>query len=191
MVLPAGVDTPRTEVGNGTFFSNPDLEFSIEQSFQSPSKELNGIIQSLQNGRKSTLITPGARRPLAESRNFGGKASHGEFTPLLKSVAKSNMMRRQNKDPGLLETPAFLKAGYQTNNPSPALPVESSALYDGGTGTFLDGGDPDKTPVPRASSSSANSTPLASLPKSSGGGVVTTDGQNVMTLREQENVGFS
>jgi hypothetical protein len=43
------------------------------------------------------------------------------------------------------------------------------------------------TPVPHATNSSVQSSPLPILPGRGGNGIV-GDGQNMMTLREQENV---
>jgi hypothetical protein len=45
----------------------------------------------------------------------------------------------------------------------------------------------DATPLPQVASSSAQSTPLPMLPGRDGGGVL-NDGQNMMTLKEQEKV---
>lgn len=95
-------------------------------------------------------------------------------------------MLRKGKLSGAPQTPAFLKAGYQETN-SPALPTaEISGLYGDDTGSSV-GVDGDGTPVPQVASSSAQSTPLAVLPKRDAGGVLADQG-NMMTLREQENV---
>ena len=165
MVLPVGLDTPRTEAGNVTF--NPDVEFSMEKSFQLPAKHENNLIDQLRNNRKGFEIkTPRARLPLADRRNPGA-APRGEFTPLLKSVTKGNHAKRFGRESTSFKSP---------------IP-ESSELYNGDSSVL----DPVATPVPNAISSSATSTPLAMLPRRDGGGVL-ADGANMMTLREQENV---
>ena len=188
MVLPALIDTPRTEAGNATFTSNSGLDFSIEQSFVSTSKENQDVLQRLQSKHKDTqLKTPSVRYPLLDRRNAPTGTSNGEFTPLLKSVAKSNLLRRHSKENGVPRTPAVLKSGYRSVDPSPALPAESSALWAGDTGSSFALGNSDETPMPNIASNSTTSTPLAKLPKSDDAAIV-DDGKNVMTLREQENV---
>lgn len=190
MVLPINLDTPRTEVGNATFTSNPGLDFSIEPSFISPSRNHQESTRRSRNKHSDNHFkTPSVRPPLVDRRNVPAGPSHREFTPLLKSVVKSNMMRRQSKEQGGLRTPAVLKPGYQSAGVSPALPVDSSAMDGGYTGTSFMVPDIDETPMPQVSSSSANSTPLARLPKSDEAAVL-ADGKKVMTLREQENVGL-
>ena len=140
----------------------------------------------MRNGRGLNLKTPRARNPLADRRNLPNVPRPGEFTPLLKSVAKNNL-NRNNISKGVPQTPAFLKDGYKGAE-TPALPgAESSRIYGEETGS-LAGDDEDGTPVPQAASSSAQSTPLA-LPSRDAGGVLTAEG-NAMTLREQENVGL-
>ncbi len=138
----------------------------------------------------------------------GGGHQRGEFTPMLRSVVKSNHARRHGVGGGggggggllgggggVPPTPAALKPGYQSAQASPSLPFESTGIvsadnsldpYDGG-GCGVDGGYSNIAPM---ASSSAVSTPLAALPRSDRGGAVVTEGQNVMTLREQENVRF-
>lgn len=186
MVLPMNLDTPGTEVGNATF--NPSLDWSMEQSFISPSRKHQESARRSRNGHNDNpLKTPSARPPLVDRRNVPSGPSQKEFTPLLKSVVKSNMVRRQSKVQGGLRTPAVLKPGYQSAEPSPALPVDSSAMDGGYTGTSFVLQDVEETPMPQASSSTANSTPLASLPKADEAAVL-ADGKKVMTLREQENV---
>ncbi|KAI9784421.1 MAG: hypothetical protein M1816_000845 [Peltula sp. TS41687] len=201
MVLPMNLDTPGTEVGNATFNPSLDLDWSMEQSFlQSPSRQRQeSAARRSRNGHghshnENQFKTP--RLPLTDRRNnvagptSAGPAAHREFTPLLKSVVKSNMARRQSKtQQGGLRTPAVLKHGYQSAEPSPALPgIDSSAVDGGGyTATSFMLHDVEETPMPQVSSSSANSTPLASLPRADEAAVL-ADGKKVMTLREQENI---
>ncbi len=181
------VETPRTDAGNATYLSNGhNLEnFSIENSFLSPSKRKDDLITQLRNGRGISLKTPRARGPLANINNLPAAPAQGEFTPLLQSGLRKNLLRNGTVN-GMPETPAFLKAGYKGGK-SPALPAaEASAIYgydEGSSGVVEDDG----TPVPQIASSSAQSTPLAVLPKRDVGGVLQDQGQ-VMTLREQENV---
>lgn len=182
----AYIETPRTDAGNATYISNAhNLEnFSVENSFLSPSKSRDDVVSQLRNGRGLSLKTPRSRVPFTDRQNLP-KAPRGEFTPLLKSAARNSMLRK-TKLSGAPQTPAFLKAGYHETN-SPALPApEISGLYGDDTGSSI-GVDGDGTPVPQIASSSAQSTPLAVLPKRDDGGVVADQG-NMMTLREQENV---
>ena len=183
----AYVETPRTDAGNATFMTNGhNLEdFSVENSFVAPSKTDN-LLQQMRNGRGLNLNTPRTRNPLADRRNLPNAPKPGEFTPLLKSVAKKNLTRSHTVR-GVPQTPAFLKDSYRGGD-TPALPgTDSSRIYGDETGS-LAGGDDGGTPVPQVASSSAQSTPLA-LPQRDAGGVLTAEG-NALTLREQENVRF-
>lgn len=56
------------------------------------------------------------------------------------------------------------------------------------TETYEDGMTEEPTPLPQVASSSAQSTPLPTLPGRDGGGGVLNDGQKMMTLKEQEKV---
>src|SRR5436305_4145592 len=99
MVNPVGLDTPQTEVGNATYMAhlNSQLDFSHEQSFISPSKDNNDLVKQMANNRRAiSLKTPRSRLPLHDRPNKGGAGpgGQGEFTPLLKSVTRSNHLRR-------------------------------------------------------------------------------------------------
>lgn len=182
----AYVETPRTDAGNATYMTNGhDFEnFSAEPSLLSPLKRKDDMVSQMRNGRGINLKTPRARVPLADRRNLPGRT---EFTPLLQSVARKKL-ERNGKLSGAPETPAFLKASYQGSD-SPALPVgDVSGVYGSVLGSSVLGdGDGDGPPIPQVASSSAQSTPLAVLPKRDAAGVLTDQG-NMMTLREQENV---
>lgn len=184
----AYIETPRTDAGNATYMSNAfNLEnISImENSFLSPSKNKDDLISQLRKGRGINLKTPRSRVPFTDRLNLP-TATQGEFTPLLRSAVRNDSIRRENRG-GAPKTPAFLKHGYKDAN-SPALPtVEVSGLYDDDTASSSVG-DSGTTPALQISSS-AQSTPLAVLPKRDAGGVLADQG-NVMTLREQENVGI-
>ena len=182
----AYIETPRTDA-DATYMTNGhNLEnFSIENSLLSPLKRKDDLATQMRNGRGLSLKTPRARVPFADRRNLPTVPNRGEFTPLLQSVARKNL-ERNGKLAAAPETPAFLKASYKGGN-SPALPDgEASAVYasDFGSSVLAEN---DGTPVPQVVSSSAQSTPLATLPKRDAAGVLTDQG-NVMTLREQENV---
>ncbi len=184
----AYIETPRTDAGNATYMTNShDFEnFSVEPSLLSPLKRKDDIVSQLRNGRGISLKTPRARVPLADRRNLPGRT---EFTPLLQSVARKRLERNGNgKLGGAPDTPAFLKASYQGGD-SPALPGgDVSGVYGSDMGSSVLGdGDGDGTPMPQVASSSAQSTPLAVLPKRDAAGALTDQG-NMMTLREQENV---
>ena len=181
-----GLDTPRTNLGDATYLSNQQLDFDIsqEQSFQSPSKDNNNIIQQLRNGRRGAinLQTPRSRVALGDRRNLPAGLGGGEFTPLLKSATRNSALR--NGKENVPFTPAFSKAGGLGNIPedlSP-LPVGSSIYGDSRNGSYMAG-----TPMPEIDSSSTASTPMALLPRRNEGPGVLQDG-NQLSLREQENV---
>lgn len=182
------IETPRTEAGNATYMSNAhNLEdFSVENSFLSPSKIKDDLISQVVKGRGISLKTPRSRVPFTDRRNLP-TGSHPEFTPILRSAVRNSSLHKQNQNRGgAPKTPAYLKNGYKDMN-SPALPtVEASGLYDDDTGSSVVG-DREGTTVPEIASSSFQSTPLAVLPKRDTGEVLADQG-NVMTLREQENV---
>ena len=180
----AYIETPRTDIGNSTYTTNGhDIEnLSVEPSLLSPLKRKDDIVSQLRHGRGISLKTPRARVPLADRRNLPTRT---EFTPLLQSVARKRL-ERNGKQNGAPETPAFLKASYQGSD-SPALPGgDVSGVYGSDMGSSMLG-DGDGTQLPQVASSSAQSTPLAVLPKRDAAGVMTDQG-NMMTLREQENV---
>ncbi|KAH0543998.1 hypothetical protein FGG08_001765 [Glutinoglossum americanum] len=181
MVLPIGIDTPRSEFGNATSATNlGELDISQEQSFQSPSRGNNDLVKQIQNSRRGiTLKTPRSRMPFGDRHNI--LAPQGEFTPLLKSVTKSNLLRNQGKQ----VTPGFMRRLNVAE--SPALPAESSGVYEGDNTENSYEGNGHDTPVPQMVDSSAASTPLAMLPRREGGGVL-ADGAASMTLKEQENI---
>ena len=182
----AYIETPRTDAGNATYMTNShDLDnFSAEPSLLSPLKRKDDIVSQMRSGRGIDLKTPRARVPLADRRNLPGRT---EFTPLLQSVARKRL-ERNGKLSGAPETPAFLKASYLGGD-SPALPRDVSGVYGSDIGSSMLG-DGDGTPMPQVASSSAQSTPLAVLPKRDATGVMTDQG-NMMTLREQENVSLT
>ncbi|KAL8652955.1 MAG: hypothetical protein Q9210_002380 [Variospora velana] len=182
----AYAESPRTDAGNSTYMANGyDLEdFSAENTFLSPSKKEKDLVSQLRDGRGISLRTPRPRAPLGDRRNLQAPPVHAEFTPLLKSVAKKNF-QRSGKHDGVPETPAFLRKGYKGAD-SPALPTATPGAYSENTGSSIGASD-DGTPVPQIASSSAQVTPLATLPKREGEGVLTDQG-NVLTLREQENI---
>lgn len=156
-----------------------DLDFSIEPSFQSPSKDRNDLLKQMRGARGTGLRTPRSRAVLGDVRN---PPAQNEFTPLLKSATRNRKIRRDGelKDGGTVGTPATLKAGYKSE--SPALP-EASALY--GEHSLSSVMDPDGTSIPLEASSSALSTPRPTFSQR-GDGVL--EGGNMITLREQEAV---
>lgn len=187
----AYIETPRTEGGNATFMTNGhNLEdFSVENSLLPPTNKKENIISLMRNGHSNHLLkTPrvGARFPLADRRNVPVMPKQAEFTPLLQSVHKKNIDRGGKRKSGP-ETPAHLRNGY-VDDKSPALPsVDQSAMYSSDFGSSVMRGDNGSTPIPQVVSSSAQSTPLAVLPKRDATGVLNEQG-NLMTLREQEHV---
>ena len=185
----AYLDTPRTDAGNGTYLdSGHNIDnMSAGTSFLSPVKKQSDLISQLRNNRGTTLKTPRIRAPLGDRRNLPAAPAQSEFTPLLKSVTKRNTLKA-GKENVALHTPAFLKPGYAFKD-SPALQgPESSVVFGDESASFI-GAAEEATPLPPVASSSAQSTPMPVLPKRDGNGMLTEQG-NMMTLREQENVGY-
>ncbi|OBT63344.1 hypothetical protein VE03_07246 [Pseudogymnoascus sp. 23342-1-I1] len=182
MVQPGiGLDTPRTAIGDATYLNNPDFDISEEQSFQSPSKDNNNLVQQLQNGRRGiNLKTPRSRAPFGDRRNTNNNGFGGEFTPLLKSATRNNALKL-GKENGVPRTPAFLRPGGLDNIAEDLSPVPNM------DSTYADASYASGTPIPQIDSSSLASTPLAMLPRRPEGANVLQDG-NQLSLREQENV---
>jgi hypothetical protein len=206
------IDTPRTEVdGNATYLTNGFRSAhrgnlsaldSVENSFQTPSKD-DDIIKDLENQRRGStgvnLSTPRAgsgvgsrlsRSILNDRRNLPTAGPpKGEFTPMMKSATRNNFLRNLSaaRTSGVPKTPAYLKGGYQSNRNTPGLPpMDMTDIYEeGATGSMA---VDDVTPLPQVASSSAQSTPLPSLPRRDGAGGIVDDGQNMLSLKEQENV---
>ncbi|KAI9738177.1 MAG: hypothetical protein M1834_008675 [Cirrosporium novae-zelandiae] len=181
----AYISTPQTDDGNFTFLPDDRQidNMSPEKSFQSPSKDNNLFASLKKKNQGSSFRTP--RVPFTDRRNFpaGGRP---EFTPLMKSVTKSNFLRSETRQRGPV-TPAVLKPGYRSAQATPALPAaDSSVAYEEPT-TSSAIGDLDGTSVPQVISSSAQSTPLAKLPPRDGEGAL-DDGRNKLTLKEQEKI---
>lgn len=202
------IDTPRTEVdGNATYLTNGLRSVgrnnlsaldSVENSFQTPSKDDDVLKVLNNNGRRRSsggfkLSTPRAgtgpkstKSALNDRRNLPAAApAKGEFTPMMQSATKNNYLRNTAaaRGAGGPKTPAYLKASYRSNANTPGLPPLEMTEIDEEDVT-----DDQPTPLPQVASSSAQSTPLPFLPGRDGGGVL-NDGQNMMTLKEQEKVG--
>ncbi|KAH8661399.1 microtubule associated-domain-containing protein, partial [Tricladium varicosporioides] len=178
----AGLDTPRTNIGDATYLSNQQFDFDIsqEQSFQSPSKDNNNLVQQLQNGRRGAIKTPRSRVALSDRRNLPAGLGGGEFTPLLKSATRNSALR--NGKENSRQTPLSSGLGNIPEDITP-LPVMNSSIYgDPRNGSYMQG-----TPLPQMDSSSTASTPMALLPRRNEGPGVLQDG-NQLSLREQENV---
>lgn len=204
MVFPY-IDTPRTEAdGNATYLTNglrsagrANLSAldSVENSFQTPSKD-DDVLKSLGEGRRRSsagfkLTTPRAgsgpkstKSALNDRRQLQTAGPRkGEFTPLMKSAARNNAMKYMSGTRGSHEprTPSYLRANYRSNGNTPSLlPMEMTDIDE------EDVTDDQPTPLPQVASSSAQSTPLPMLPGRDRG--VLSDGQNMMTLKEQEKV---
>lgn len=195
------IDTPRTEVdGNATYLTNGarsagranlSVLDSVENSFQTPSKD-DDVLKPLGEGRRRDsagfkLTTPRAgtgpkstKNALNDRRQLPAAGSKGEFTPLMKSATRNNAMKNMSAARG--STPAYPRDNYRSNTNTPArLSMELTGIDE------EDAPDDQPTPVPQMASSSAQSTPLPTLPGRTGDGVL-PGGQNMMTLREQERV---
>ena len=183
----AYLETPQTDAGNATYMSNAyNLEdFSVESSFASPSETKDDLVSHVRRGRQTSLKTPRSRVPLAERRNLP-TAPRGDFTPLLQSAVKNNVLRK-SKLGGSSKTPAMLKDGSVDSN-SVTLPTADASGLNEDTRSSAEGSK-NGSPVPQFVSSSIASTPLSEIPKRSAGGSLAAQG-NAMSLREQENVGI-
>ena len=183
----AYIETPRTDIGNATYMTDgPNIEdVSMDDSLMSPLKKQDDLLHQLRSNRGVSLKTPRTRIPLVDRRNLPTAPTQVEFTPLLKSVTKKNQLRR-DKENGLPITPAFLKSGYKANDSSALPNLETSVVYGEDTGSSIRMHN-EEAVMPQISDSSAQSTPLAVLPRRNGEGA-TADQGNLLTLREQENV---
>jgi hypothetical protein len=178
MVAPGlGLDSPRTEYSAESSI-NPIENLSLGSrmdSFQSPGDDV--LLKATKARRQRTETTTPARQI------FGNRAAgRNEFTPLLKSVQRSNLRARIGNNNGALSTPEFLKDGRLVMD-SPQLPHASSS--DVNEDTTYQSQSRDDTVLGPIPGSSVNSTPMAPLPRGKGG-MLEHDGQ--MTLREQEKV---
>ncbi|CAL5870278.1 uncharacterized protein PFLUO_LOCUS4513 [Penicillium psychrofluorescens] len=196
------IDTPRTEIdGNATYLTNGFRSAgrthlsaldSVENSFHTPSKD-NDALKGFDHGRRrasggTKLNTPraaGSKSTRTALRHLPAAApAKGEFTPLMKSATKNNYLKNVSIARGTdgPKTPAYMRDGYRSNGHTPGLPaMDMSDIYE------EDATVDDITPVPQAVSSSAQSTPLPALPGRDGTGLL-GDGQNMMTLKEQERI---
>jgi hypothetical protein len=202
------IDTPRTEVdGNATYLTtglrsatraNLSALDSVENSLQIPSKD-DDILKTFEKRRRSSsgfiLGTPRAgsgpgsvRNALDDRRNVA--PPKGEFTPMMRSVTRNNYTRNMSaaRGTGVPRTPAFLKEGYHGNTPGLPLMDLTDINEKSITGSIE---DEQATPVPQVASSSAQSTPLPILPRRDGSGGILSDGQNMMSLKEQERVSIT
>ena len=175
-----------TDAENATHLLDTQSTYDhpTEHSSIWPIKTDSDLILQLDDHHGTKLRTPSMRRPFTNRRNVTATPSQ-EFTPLLKSITKRNTFRAARVI-SASHTPAFLRAGYEGKE-SPALQApESSAIYEDETRSSINA---QHEPVPKVSieSSSAQSTPLAVLPKRNVEGVVNDQG-TMMPLREQENV---
>ncbi|KAF7171618.1 hypothetical protein CNMCM5623_003969 [Aspergillus felis] len=197
------IDTPRTEVdGNATYLTNGYRSVgrhnlsaldSVENSFQSPSKD-GDVLKALGDRRRSSggfkLSTPRAGSSSRPIKSALKSRQHlptvapakGEFTPLMQSATKNNLLRNltTTRGAGDVKTPAYLRASYRSNVNTPGLPpMEMTGIDEEEDMTE------EPTPLPQVASSSVQSTPLPSLRRD---GNVLNDGQNNMTLKEQEKL---
>jgi len=174
MAYPGALPSPggnnTTAYSRSEDLSNPDLGSMID-SFQSPGAD-HGILS--RGGKRGS---GGGGKTTPQRQPFGALTNRrNEFTPLLKSVHRSNAKRGGIFGDGV-PMPDFLKPGARLPS-SPALP-EDTADYSEHTGV--------ETVNPSAQGSSVGSTPMA--PRGSGGSAgAPLGGDGLMTLREQEKV---
>lgn len=183
------IDTPRTEYdGNATYLTtgfrsagrhNLSALDSLENSFQTPSKD-NDLIKGFDK-----RVTPRAGAASKSTRSAlrhlpAAAPGKGEFTPLMKSATKNNLLRnmsaaRATDGP---KTPGYQRETHRSNAHTPGLPaMDMSDIYE------EDRTMEEATPVPHAASSSPQSTPLPG-----GNGGVLGDGGNNLSLKDQAMV---
>lgn len=177
----AFLETPHTDAGNATYMSNAfNLEnFSAENSFASPSARKDDLLSQLPKASRTSLKTPRSRVPLTERRNLA-TAFRGDFTPLLRSAVKNNVLQ-SSKLGGGPKTPTASKGGNVDSTSADLRTIDASGLTEDTRSS--DQG----SPVPQFVSSSIASTPLSEIPRRNAGGILTGRGTG-MSLREQENV---
>ncbi|PWY92533.1 hypothetical protein BO70DRAFT_376192 [Aspergillus heteromorphus CBS 117.55] len=196
------IDTPRTEIdGNATYLTNgnrsvgrPNLTAldSVENSFLTPSKGDDDVLKGFGEGRRRTSASfkistpragsgPKSSRSALNSRHQLPTAAipRGEFTPLMKSATKNNYLKNMSAARGP-KTPGYAGRSYLSNGNTPGLPAMEMTGIDEEETT-----DDQPTPIPQVASSSVQSTPLPGLSRDGG---VLNDGNNMMTLKEQEKM---
>ncbi|KAJ5130597.1 uncharacterized protein N7515_006636 [Penicillium bovifimosum] len=182
------IDTPRTEYdGNATYLTTGFRSAgrhhlsaldSLENSFQTPSKD-NDVIKGFD--RRVTPRAAASKSTRSALRNLPTTApGKGEFTPLMKSATKSNLLRNMSTTRGTdgPKTPGYRREASRSNAHTPGLPtIDMSDIYE------EDRTMEEATPVPHAASSSAQSTPLPRYAGRDGG--VLGDGRNNLSLKDQ------
>ena len=178
------IQTPRSEGQTINSINEDDLSFgSKEASFVSPSK-LDAKKAGTNGSQKflSRLMKPTGNTPLGEIKNnvrprAGGK---NEFTPLLKSVTKSDFMKR-----GLLsQTPSKLKHGFGKSASMSNLPE----MVEMESGEYSGLGGDDNVPTQNEKDLAEMSSATVSFQKLPTRSPGSSEGAAMMTLREQEKV---
>ncbi|KAJ5255700.1 hypothetical protein N7505_010851 [Penicillium chrysogenum] len=183
------IDTPRTEYdGNATYLTTGFRSAgrhhlsaldSLENSFQTPSKD-NDVIKGFDK-----RVTPRAGAASKSTRSAlrhlpAAAPAKGEFTPLMKSATKNNLLKNMSVARGTdgPKTPGYQRETYRSNAQTPGLPaMDMSDIYE------EDRTMEEATPVPHAASSSAQSTPLPGYSGRNGGAL--GDGGNNLSLKDQ------
>ncbi|KAI7532634.1 hypothetical protein KC317_g19440, partial [Hortaea werneckii] len=187
------INTPGTERGDVSSISQANLDMSFAQPFASPSKNagenLRNHMKGMRGPAQSQMKTPRMRNALVDRRNANGPARQ-EFTPLLKSAQRNQMLQRSiledkendTKDDAM-KTPAGFRSSYASE--ATQLPMNSSMIDGDDTGSSGGNGNGDRTPAPPATSSSMiDSTPMPQDNKQNKPGIL--DHGNALTLRDQE-----
>ena len=191
-----GIATPRSDGGPSELSINPDdVSFgSQEASFKSPSKlnnENQAPRQPTQGPRTflNRLHKPTGATPLSELKNATNNypihrptapGAKQEFTPLLKSVTKSQFMKNALAD----QTPSRGRMGGKSNLPEMMEEEGASVMVEGETGIESSTANLQQNEEKLADISSV-STSFQKLPSRSPG---SNDGAALLTLREQEKV---
>lgn len=197
------IDTPERTALEHTSLSPQKLEMSFHQPFQSPSKNPKEDIMAQMRGAGAGMRTPRVRQALVNGAN---RAKRQEFTPLLKSAKRNQLLRsvvedKENDDDGrphsfarlqrnanVLIAPQALHSSYSSLSGGSAgrLPMDSS-MIDAGDATSSSTGMGEGTPmVPQqASSSMLDSTPIPSRTADGAHGAGVLEQGNMLSLRDQ------
>jgi len=177
------IQTPRSEGPSVPSLNEDDISFgSAEASWVSPSKLKQQQQPTLKAGNFiSRLTKPTGSTPLAEIKNIPLPLHKTEFTPLLKSVAKNQLMKR-----AFVQTPSKLRHGFGKSASTSDLPGLAAA--QDGSAEFSILPDDDASAI-------QNENDLVEMSKASVSGITlpsrspgSADGAALLTLREQEKV---
>lgn len=174
-----GNDTPQTEVGNVTYLRS----LSQEDSFEAPQFTRGDLSNHIRNRKAAS--GPHVRPVFSDMTN---RPAHpfGEFTPMLKSVARPNATRPipSIRRPSA-RSPGKQISGHVALRGTPRLPTGTPRVYEDATGSSREIGARFSASQSGRRRSLGSSTPLQKIADES---VVHVDEEHKLTLKDQENV---